>query len=50
MVFSILSQKQTTKFATETVDSSTTYGSSHVEITNEDNAHHSAKYQGYCSL
>jgi len=30
---------QTTKFATETADIPTTQESSHVEITNEDNAH-----------
>jgi hypothetical protein len=33
----------------ETADIPMTQQSSHVEITNEDNAHHVLPYQGYCS-
>jgi len=33
-----------------TSDIHTTQESSHVEITNEDNAHHFIRYQGFCSL
>jgi len=39
-----------TKSAMETADIPMTQESSHVEITNEDNAHHFLRYQGYCSL
>jgi hypothetical protein len=36
---------EATKFATETCQESW-----HVEVTDEDNAHHFVLYQGYCSL
>jgi hypothetical protein len=50
MVLSAWSRKQTAKFAMETAHIHTTRESSHVEITNEDTAHHFLRYQGYCSL
>jgi len=42
--------KANDKFATGKSDIHTTQESSHVEITNEDNAHHFLGYQEYCSL
>jgi hypothetical protein len=50
MVLSIWSQKQTTKFAMKTAYILTTQEIWHVEITNEDSAHHVHRCQGYCSL
>jgi hypothetical protein len=50
MELSVWSQKQTTQSAMETADIPMTQKSSHVEITNEDNAHHFLGYEGYCSL
>jgi hypothetical protein len=43
-------RKQAKNFPLQTADTSTTQGSSHVEITKEDNAYHFLRYQGYCSL
>jgi hypothetical protein len=37
-----------TKVAMETTDIPTTQDGSHVEITNEDDAHHLLRYQRYC--
>jgi hypothetical protein len=34
----------------EACDVPTTQENSHVEIANEDNAHHFLRYEGYCSL
>jgi hypothetical protein len=45
MVLSIWFQKQTTEFSLETAHIPTIRGSSHVEITNEENAHHFLRYQ-----
>jgi hypothetical protein len=50
MVLSIRSQKQMMKFTMESAYIPMTQESLHVEITNEDNAHHFLSYQGYCSL
>jgi hypothetical protein len=50
MVLSLRPQKQMTKFEMETADVPMTQESSHVEITNENIAHHFLQYRGYCSL
>jgi len=39
-----------TKFSMETVNIPMTQDSLHVEITDENNAHHFLRYQGYWSL
>jgi len=49
-VLSIWSPKQTTKFARETPDIPMIQESSHIKLTNKDNAHHCLQYQGYWSL
>jgi hypothetical protein len=41
-------RKQTTNFAIETAGIPTTQESSHVEVRDEDNAHHFLRYLGYC--
>jgi hypothetical protein len=38
------------KFAKETADIPATQESSHAEITDDENVHHSLRYQGSCSL
>jgi len=48
--FSIISKVNSMMFARKTDDIPTTQENSHVEITNEDNAHHFLRYKGYCSL
>jgi hypothetical protein len=48
MVLSLWCQKQTRNFAVETVEIPSTQESSHVEVTNNVDAHHFPRYQGYC--
>jgi hypothetical protein len=50
MALSIESRRQTIKFGMEAADIPQTTESSHVEITNEENARHFLRNQEYCSL
>jgi hypothetical protein len=48
--FSMISKAHRKEFAMETADIPMAQECSQVEMTNEENAHHFLRYQGYCSL